>query len=86
MFTDLDFPKFFTTHVKNAVLPMSADTFCGLPDLPSVVRNSKYGSPVLSPTFATSVVSFVLKRPETFNTSENKKKIHFVMYVILIIS
>ena len=25
--TDLDFPRFFTTQDKNAVFPMSADTF-----------------------------------------------------------
>ena len=71
----MDFPRFFTTHDKNAVFPMSADTFCGLPDLPSVARTSKYGSCFLSSLMvATSVDSFVLKRPETFNTSEKNEK------------
>ena len=72
--TDLDFPRFFTVHVRNAVFPMRADTLYGLPFLLSVVRTSKYGSPgLLSPTVTTSVESFVLKRPETFNTSEKRK-------------
>ena len=72
--TDLDFPRFFTTQDKNAVFPMSADTFWGLPGLlPSVVCTSKYGSrDFSSPTLTTSVESFVLNRPETFNTSKMK--------------
>ena len=73
--TDLDFPKFFTVHVRNAVFPMRADTLYGLPFLLSVVRTSKYGSPgLLSPIVLISVESLVLKRPETFNTSEIKNE------------
>ena len=83
LLTDLDLPRFFTTHDRNAVFPMSADTFWGLPDFPSVVRTSKNGSPLLSsPTLTTPVESFLLKYPETFSTSKMKKKRYIKLFVI----